>query len=84
MTEWLSHIVFWHWWIVAGMFLILELTFPVFFFLLLGFSAAAVGFLLIVVPSIPLAGQLLLFGILSLIALMVWRRYRAGNPPSFH
>ena len=84
MTEWVSHIVFWHWWILAGMFLILELTFPAFFFLLLGFSAAAVGFLLIVFPSIPLTGQLLLFGILSLIALMVWRRYRAGNHSSLH
>ena len=50
--DWLTHIVFWHWWILAGMLLILELTSPVFFFLWLAFSAAAVGFLLLVFPDI--------------------------------
>ena len=44
--EWFDKILFWHWWILAGALLILELTSPVFFFLWLGFSAAAVGFLL--------------------------------------
>ena len=68
--EWLDHIVFWHWWILAGMLLILELTSPVFFFLWLGFSAAAVGFLLLVFPDIPVEAQLVLFGILSVVA--VW------------
>ena len=28
MTGWLEHIVFWHWWILAGLLLILELTAP--------------------------------------------------------
>jgi len=51
--EWLKHILFWHWWILAGVLLILELTSPVFVFLWLGFAAAAVGFLLLVFPSIP-------------------------------
>ena len=48
--EWLQNIVFWHWWILAGVLLILELTSPVFVFLWLGFAAAAVGFLLLVFP----------------------------------
>ena len=45
--EWLEHIVYWHWWILAGMLLILELTSPVFFLLWLGFFAAAIGFLVL-------------------------------------
>ena len=64
--DWMTHIVFWHWWILAGMLLILELASPVFFFLWLGFSSAAVGFLLLVFPGIPVAAQLVLFGLLSI------------------
>jgi len=81
IMEWLKHILFWHWWILAGVLLILELTSPVFFFLLLGFSAAAVGFLLLVFPNIPIGAQLVLFGILSVVAVLAWRRYRQVNPP---
>lgn len=79
--EWLNHILFWHWWILAGMLLILELTSPVFFFLWLSFSAAAVGFLLLVFPVILLSAQLLLFGILSVVALLAWRKFRIASPP---
>jgi len=81
VSEWLNDIVFWHWWILAGVLLILELTTPVFFFLWLGFSAASVGFLLLVFPSIPIEAQLVLFGILSVIAVIAWRRYRESHPP---
>lgn len=80
--DWLTHIVFWHWWILAGMLLILELSSPVFFFLWLGFSAAAVGFLLLVFPNIPLEVQLVLFGILSVVAVLAWRKYREAKPPT--
>lgn len=81
MMEWLDSILFWHWWILAGMLLILELTSPVFFFLWLGFSAAAVGFLLLVFPAIPVEAQLVLFGILSVVAVLAWRKYREVHPP---
>ncbi len=79
--EWLKHILFWHWWILAGVLLILELTSPVFVFLWLGFAAAAVGFLLLVFPSIPVEVQLVLFGVLSIVAVLAWRRYREIHPP---
>jgi membrane protein implicated in regulation of membrane protease activity len=79
--EWFKHIVFWHWWILAGVLLILELTSPVFFFLWLGFAAAAVGFLLLVFPSIPVEAQLVLFGILCIVSVLAWRRYREIHPP---
>jgi hypothetical protein len=78
---WLDDILFWHWWILAGMLLILELTSPVFFFLWLGFSAAAVGFLLLVFPNIPVEAQLVLFGILSVVAVLAWRKFREVHPP---
>ena len=78
--EWLEHILFWHWWVLAGMLLILELTSPVFFFLWLCFSAAAVGFLLMIFPLIPAEAQIALFAILSVVTVIGWRKYRTRQP----
>ncbi len=80
MMAWLEHIVFWHWWILAGLLLILELTAPAFFFLWLGIAAAAVGLILLVFPSIELETQLVLFAIASIVAVVAWRKYRESRP----
>jgi membrane protein implicated in regulation of membrane protease activity len=80
MTEWLEHIVFWHWWILAGLLLILELTAPAFFFLWLGIAAAAVGLILLVFKDIPIETQLVLFSIASIVAVLAWRKYRESRP----
>ena len=73
-------VVFWHWWILSGVLLILELTSPIFFFLWLGIAAAAVGFLLLFLPGLSLAAQLVCFGALSVVAVWAWRRYRESHP----
>lgn len=80
MIAWLEHVVFWHWWILAGLLLILELTAPAFFFLWLGIAAAAVGLILLVFPSIGIETQLVLFGITSIMAVIVWKKYREARP----
>ena len=80
MSGWLEHIVFWHWWIFAGLLLILELTAPAFFFLWLGIAAAAVGLILLVFPSINFETQLILFAIASIVAILAWRKYRESRP----
>lgn len=80
MMAWLEHIVFWHWWILAGILLILELTAPAFFFLWLGIAAAAVGLIMLVFPTTPLETQLVLFGIASIVAVLAWRKYRETRP----
>ena len=80
MMTWLEHIVFWHWWILAGLLLILELTAPAFFFLWLGIAAAAVGLILLVFPNIGLETQLVLFAIASVVSVIAWRKYRESRP----
>ena len=80
MMAWLEHVVFWHWWILAGLLLILELTAPAFFFLWLGIAAAAVGLILMVFPSMSIETQLVLFGITSIVAVIAWRKYREARP----
>jgi len=80
MMEWLDPIVFWHWWILAGLLLIVELTAPVFFFLWLGFAAAFVGLVLLIIPGMSLEFQLVLFAISSIVSIVVWRKYREARP----
>ncbi|MGA9575591.1 MAG: NfeD family protein [Lysobacterales bacterium] len=79
MTGWIEHIVFWHWWILAGLLLILELTAPAFFFLWLGIAAASVGLILLVFPSIDVETQLILFAIASIMAILAWHKYRESS-----
>lgn len=74
-------VVFWHWWILSGVLLILELTSPMFFFLWVGIAAAAVGFLMLFAPTMSLEVQLVLFGIMSMVAVVAWRKYRETHPP---
>ena len=78
--EWLEQVVFWHWWLLAGLLLIFELTAPAFFFLWLGIAAAAVGLILLVFPSIGLETQLVLFSIASVVSIIIWRKYRESRP----
>ncbi len=78
--EWLEQVVFWHWWMLAGLLLIFELTAPAFFFLWLGIAAAAVGLILLVFPSIGLETQLVLFSIASFVSIIIWRKYRESRP----
>ncbi len=80
MMAWLDSIVFWHWWILAGLLLILELTAPAFFFLWLGIAAAAVGLILLVFPALGMETQLVLFAIASIVSVIAWRKYRESRP----
>jgi membrane protein implicated in regulation of membrane protease activity len=80
VMAWTEHVVFWHWWILAGVLLILELTSPIFFFLWAGIAAVAVGLLLWFFPEMSIETQLVLFGVLSVIAVVTWRKYRESHP----
>jgi len=71
-----EHILFWHWWIAAALLVLVELVRPGFVFLWLGFAAAAVGFLLLLFPSLPAHVRLALFAFLSVVAGLAWHHYR--------
>lgn len=77
--DWLSHIAFWHWWVLAGLLLVVEMSAPSYFFLWLGIAAAAVGFLVLVFPGMAVWIQFAAFGVLSVIAAVGWRRQRDGT-----
>jgi membrane protein implicated in regulation of membrane protease activity len=80
MIAFLQGLQWWHWWIVAAVLAAVETFLPG--VLAIWFAAAAlfVGGLLLVVP-VPWQLQLVLFGVLGVVAMLVWRRFRHPESP---
>jgi membrane protein implicated in regulation of membrane protease activity len=68
-------LVFWYWWVLAVIFLVIELLVPAFFFLWMSVSALITGVIVWLIPSISTDIQLLIFSLLSIAAIIVWRIY---------
>jgi len=64
---------FWHWLILAVLLMILEVFAPGAFFLWLGISAGVVGIILWALPDISGNTQLLLFALISVASIALWR-----------
>ena len=79
MDELFSHVVHWRWWIIAVVLIILEVSAPGTFFLWMGVSAGVVGVGLLLVPELAWEFQLTLFSTLSVIAILLSRRYLQKN-----
>lgn len=69
----------WHWWVAACVLAAAETLLPGAVAIWFAASAFVVGALVLVVP-IPWPLQLVLFGVLGVIALMLWRRYWSDGP----
>ena len=68
-------VVFWYWWVLAIIFLVIELLAPAFFFLWMSVSALVTGIIVWLIPSTSTDIQILIFSILSIISIVVWRIY---------
>jgi hypothetical protein len=78
--EWINDIIYWHWLILAVALIILEILMPGAYFLWMGISAVVVGASMFVFPQMPILVQVLIFAILSVITVMMYRSYRKKNP----
>ena len=78
--EWLDHIEFWYWLIAAVVMIILEMVIPAAWFLWMGVSAFVVGLMLYFIPSMPLLIQVVIFGVLSVVTLLLYKRHQQANP----
>ncbi len=67
--------IFWYWWVLAIFLLGIEILAPGFFFLWLSVAGVVVGAILFLVPSTSMEIQLLLFSIISIASIILWRRY---------
>lgn len=72
-------IVFWHWWMLAVFLLGIELLAPGFFFLWLSVAGLIVGTVLFLIPSTSLEIQLIIFSLLSMVSIFIWRQYGFKN-----
>lgn len=68
-------LVFWYWWVLAVIFLVIEIIIPAFFFLWMSVSALITGIVVWLIPSISTDIQILIFSVLSIISIVVWRIY---------
>jgi len=76
----LEHLTYWHWFIFGLLLLILELMVPGAFFLSMGVAAGGVGVLLWLLPALRWEYQFLIFGVLSVVTVLFWRRYMSDRP----
>ncbi|MFN5745829.1 MAG: NfeD family protein [Methylococcaceae bacterium] len=73
-------LVFWHWWTLGVLLLIVELLAPGMFFIWMGESAFVVGGILWLMPALETEYQLMLFSALSLVSILVFRRFLKWRP----
>jgi membrane protein implicated in regulation of membrane protease activity len=67
--------IFWYWWVLALIFLVIEILAPGFFFLWMAASGFLTGILVWFLPTVSLNGQFFVFSALSIIAILVWKTY---------
>jgi inner membrane protein len=75
MFDWLPAITPWHWLVVAILLVILELLSPAAFFMWLAVAAVLVAILLGAVPTLAWQLQLVLFAVISVLSVIVGRRF---------
>ena len=80
MESLIQQVDYWHWWILAGILLLIEVMAPSFFFLWLSIAAAITGLVLLVVPELGWQYQLMVFSGLSVVSIALFRRYQRRNP----
>ena len=76
----MESITYWHWWILAAALIILEVFAPGAFFLWLGIAAGVVGGLIYLTPALGWEYQVLVFSVLSVASILVWRKYFRITP----
>ncbi len=72
-------LLWWHWVVLGIALVLLELAVPMFFLVWFGAGAIVVGVTVAVIPSMPLAGQVLLWIACSVAFIFLWFRvFRPG------
>lgn len=72
--------VFWYWWVIALILLVVEILAPGFFFLWMAISGFITGALVFLIPVITINMQVLIFSILSVTTIILWKFYGKKYP----
>ena len=76
----LEQIEFWHWWILALIFVLAEILAPGVFLIWLGAASAVVGAVLLAFPETLWQIQFLIWGVISIATVVLSRIYLRKNP----
>lgn len=66
-------IVFWYWFVLAVLFLVIEILTPGFFFLWMSAASVITGIIVLLFSSLSADVQLMIFSVLTVIAIILWR-----------
>ncbi|QMU60851.1 MAG: NfeD family protein [Gammaproteobacteria bacterium] len=80
MSEFITNLQYWHWWVIAIVCLSIEIFAPGAVFIWFSASAAVLGLLVWMLPDLSWQWQITLFGILSVLSILGWRLYRKKVP----
>lgn len=73
-------IVFWHWWALGFALLVAEMLLPTGFVLIwIGAAALVVGSLAWLIPALSWQAQAVLFGVLSILSFVLWKRFHHAD-----
>ena len=75
-----QEISFWHWWILAAVFIVIELFAPGVLFLWLAIGAATTGILAFILPDMTWQIQFLAFGAFSVASGILGRQWVKRHP----
>ena len=67
-------LIYWHWLILGGVLLTLEMFAPGAFMLWLGFAAGASAIVALIFPGLSWEVQILLFSVFCLLSLFAWKK----------
>lgn len=76
----LEQLDYWHWWVIGIILIILELFLPGAFFLWMGIAAGVVGMILLISPEMGWQYQFIVFAVVSVVSIVVWRIYLIKHP----
>ena len=75
-------LTFWHWLVLSGLLLLLEILTPGFVFIWLAIAAGLTGVMLWLVPQLTWQLQLLVFAAAALASVGAWFAWWKRNPPA--
>ena len=70
-----DHLQYWHWFILAAIFVGIEMLTPGFFFIWLGGAALIIGLVTLVFSGMSWEVQLILFAALSAVSVLGWYKF---------
>lgn len=70
----------WGWWIFGIVLIVLEVAAPGAVFLWMGIAAGVVGFAVFFIPDLNWENQFLIFAVLSVVSILIARRYLKVRP----